>query len=382
MFIGAIVGVGGALLGAYSSKKTNDSAEKQQAAAIEAAKGDPRALEMLYGNGGDNQGLLSQYQSMLGKPQSAGLSTYGAQQDGYLGYQAGQDQNRLREAAYTQMQGNTPSTVTPGSVINAPQQNGMNLAGSYDKFINGDAGANPYLTRAIQGGIDQSTNQFRQMQGEATDNLQRNILPGIRSNSVLAGQYGSSRQGVAEGNAISDMTKQLNQSMTQFGQNNTNQAVGAQASSFNQGQDRALAATQGLGAQQYGVAGQNAGFQQQANLSNQNNQLQTNQMNIANQQAGMSNLSGIIGGAYTNGQNQDNRALNQATQVNGLLQPYLAKPGTAVQPAYQSSTAGSILGGAAAGLGLYNQFNQMSKPESNGGVPSTSTYAANNWFSE
>jgi hypothetical protein len=383
--------IGGAALGAYSSSQSNDSADERQKQALEAAKGDPRNQAMLYGDGGPNKGLLSQYQSMLGAPQNAGVKAFGQQQDNYLGYAAGQDQNYLRETAYGQMKGNTPAPTMFGAgiertnpmaaaQINAPAQNGMNLTGSYDKFINGDAGANPYLTKATQGAIDQSTNQFKQMQGDATDNLMRNIMPGIGSNAVLAGQYGGSRQGVAEGNAISDFTKQQAQAMTQFGQNNTNQAVGAQASAFNQGQDRALAATQGLGAQQYGVAGQNAAFQQQAASTNyagdlgthqaqagldstaQANNLQaqlgTNGLNAAKVQNGMSNLNGILGGAYTAGQNQDSYALGQAGKVNGLLQPYLGQPGVQTQPMYQGSTAGGLLGGAMAGGGLYNQFNQ------------------------
>jgi hypothetical protein len=75
-------------------------------------------------------------------------------------------------------------------------------------------------------------------------------------------------------------------------------------------------------------------------------------------QNGMSNLNGILGGAYTAGQAQDNYGLNKATQVNGLLQPYLGQPGATVQPVYQGSTAGGLLGGAMGGIGLYNQFKQ------------------------
>jgi hypothetical protein len=342
---------------------------------------DPRISGAIFGDGGTNSGLVNKYTGMLDNKQNAGIANFGAQQDGYLGYNAGQDQNHIRETAYGQMQGNTPSPVMPGTSINAPDQNGMNLSGSYDKFINGDAGANPYLTKAIGGALDQSTNQFRQMQSDATDNLQRNILPGVRSNAVLAGQYGGSRQGVAEGNAISDFTRQQAQAQTQFGQNNTNQAVGAQATAFNQGQDRALSATQGLGAQQYGVAGQNAAFTQGANQTNVGAQLQTNGLNVANQQQGVANLGGLLGQAYNVGQNQDSYALNQAGKVNGLLSPYLSAnaSSTTSQPLY-SNPMGNAIGGAAAGLGLSKQIGNVFGQ--GGSVPSTSTYANNNWFSE
>lgn len=354
---------------------------------------DPRVSSMLFGgsNGnGPQTGLLSQYQGMLGQPQAAGANIFGKANDNYIGEVGAYDLGQSRNAAYGLMAGNTAApTMQAGQAgaaqaqaaqVNAPAQNNMNLTGSYDKFINGDAGANPYLNKAIGGAVDQSTNQFRQMQGESTDNLMRNIMPSIRSNSVLSGQYGGSRQGIAEGNAISDFTKQQNQSMTQMGQNNTNAAVGAQAQSFNQGQDRALAATQGLGAQQYGVASQNAGMQQQTNLANADHaqqanltnagltqganqanlgaQMNTNSLNSANTQAGISGVTGILGAAAGQAQNQDSYALNQAGKVNGLLAPYLGQvPGssTSSQPLYQNQM-GNILGGATAGLGLAQKF--------------------------
>jgi hypothetical protein len=355
---------------------------------------DPRISSMLFGDGGANSGLLSQYQGMLGRPQNAGAAQFGQANDNYVGKFGAYDMEHARDAANGLMAGNiaapkansaylgNPQAYATGNMVQAPAQNNMDLTGSYDKFINGDPGANPYLTKATQGAIDQSTNQFRQMQGDATDNLQRNVLGGIRSNSVLSGQYGGSRQGVAEGNAISDFTKQQAQAQTQFGQNNTNAAVSAQAQSYNQGQDRALAATQSLGAQQYGVAGQNAntknqaefmnvnrvndnqqtraGMEQQTNLANLGAQQGTNALNSSNTQAGISGISGILGNAAGQAQNQDAYSLHQAQGVNGLLTPYLGVNGssTTSQPLYQNQM-GNVLGGAAAGLGLAKQFSGL-----------------------
>lgn len=399
MFLAGIAAIGGGLLGAYSSRQANSSADARQQAAIEAAKGDPRAQAMLYGDGSPGSaGLLGQYQGLLGAPQSDAMKAYGTGQQDFLANSGAGITGDMHQTANNLMGGNvtapgmgasySPQTgAATAASVSAPAQNGMNLSGSYDHFINGDAGANPYLTKAIGGALDQSTNQFRQMQGDATDNLMRNVMPSIRSNSVLSGQYGGSRQGIAEGNAISDFTKQQAQAMTQFGQNNTIQAVGAQATAFGQGQDRALSATQGLGAQQYGVAAQNSTQAQQAELANkslyQNNnqfnaglqqdaahgnlsaQLSTDQLNTGRQTAGIAANSGLLGTAYATGQNQDNHALNQATQVNGLLQPYLSQPGATVQPTYQGSTAGGLLGGALGGVGLYNQFRQANGSSSN-----------------
>lgn len=363
-----VAALAGAGMNAYAANKNSKNATSTTKAEM-----DPRVASMLFGAGGEDKGLLSQYQGMLGKPQDAQLAQFGKDNLNYLG-NANSDMGAIRGAA-TNLLGpaGAPqaaiSAYAAGNKVAAPSQNNMNLSGSYDKFINGDAGANPYLTKAIGGAIDQSTNQFRQMQGDATDNLMRNIMPSIRSNSVLSGQYGGSRQGIAEGNAISDFTKQQGQAMTQFGQNNTNQAVGAQAQAFNQGQDRSLAATQGLGAQQYGVASQDANTKNAAEFMNVGNTQQTNLANLGatqNQNAlnlsatgqGAGMLGGLLGTATTNGQNQDGYALHQAQGVNSLLAPYLGQvPGSTTnsQPLY-SSTAGNMLGGATAGVALYNQL--------------------------
>ncbi len=62
--------------------------------------------------------------------------------------------------------------------------------------------ANPYL--ADQAGA--ITNQV-------TQNLQNNILPGIRGNAMMAGGFGGSRQGIAEGLAIGQTNQGLSNSL-------------------------------------------------------------------------------------------------------------------------------------------------------------------------
>lgn len=92
---------------------------------------------------------------------------------------------------------------------------------------------------------DVNVNQYQQnpylsqmgdvLTNRVTDNLQRNIMPGIRSNAVAAGGFGGSRQGVVEANAMKDanqtisdaltgayfqdFTNQMNRNLQQYGQN-------------------------------------------------------------------------------------------------------------------------------------------------------------------
>lgn len=60
-----------------------------------------------------------------------------------------------------------------------------------------DVGNNPYVQRSIEAAIRPTT-----------DTLMREILPSIRTNAAATGNVGSSRQGIAEGLAISDANRQ------------------------------------------------------------------------------------------------------------------------------------------------------------------------------
>lgn len=74
-----------------------------------------------------------------------------------------------------------------------------NQTSAAQQFLLGDvlrADSNPYMTQAVQGAID-----------PIYDRLLRQTIPGIQSGAVQAGQLGSSRQGVAEGLAITDANR-------------------------------------------------------------------------------------------------------------------------------------------------------------------------------
>lgn len=385
---GTIGGTIGSAIGGNGSKQTGNQTVTQQQSL------DPRIDQMLFGgsNGnGPQTGILSQYQNMLGAPQNPQMAQYGQNNLNYLG-NSPSDMGAIHDTATGLLNGGqkvsatgqAPAAFATGSMVNAPAQNNLNLSGAYDQMINGNAGANPYLTSALQSGVDQTNASYQQNQTNLTNNLQRNILPGIGSNSVLTGQYGGSRQGIAEGNAISDYTNQLTNSNLQLGLANSANTTGAQAQAFNQGQDRSLAAMQGLGAQQYGVAGQDAATKNATELGNVNtvNNINANwaardqQAQTVNQQAGMQGaqigaglLSGQMNNAYGVGQNQDSYALNQAGKVNSLLTPYLgANSGSTMsQPLYQNS-GGNILGGTAASLGLYNQYSSLFNKNNTSGI--------------
>jgi len=431
-FLGGPVGgaIGGALGGMVSS-----SGQPKSQTTTQQQKMDPRFEQILFG-GGAQTGLLPQFQGMMNDPRSAAATGYANASADYLNNNGAGDMAATRNAAMQAMQGNQAPTsmaaqsagmqptmaaqaggamaslpaYAVGAQVQAPAQNGMNLSGSYDSLINGAPGANPYLTGAVQKGINQSQNAFNGMVTDAKAATQ-DVLSSVRGNSVLSGQFGGSRQGIAEGKAIDSMNTNLSRAASQFGQNNTDAAVSAQAGAYNTDRDRQLAATQGLGTQQYGVAQQNAanaqqaemanvgnlfdasktnagmaqqngqfnaglaqqtglynasmgqnnnqfnaGLAQQTGLANQQSQLSTNAQNNGQLLGGAGMLAGLSGQASGQVNANDQWKLQQAQGVNSLLAPYLGanSSSTSTQPLYNSATGtavgGAMLGGQLAGI--------------------------------
>jgi hypothetical protein len=389
MGIESILGGGAALLGGVLGGGGSKQSGSATSTSTSQTTLDPAIQNLIFGGNG-SQGLLSQYSALLNKPQDAGLAQYGNANNNYLGTYGAGDLNSIHSAAQGLMAGSgAPSAGggvgvgnvlwNQGATVNAPAQNNIDLTGSYNSFLNG--GDTSKLLSSLQAGNALTNQQLQQNQASLTDNLQKSVLPSIRGGAIAAGQYGGSRQGIAEGNAISDFTKQLNDSTTQIGLANSANNANALAANYENGQNRALAATQGLGAQQYGVASQNASMGQQANLANQavgNNaaqfnasqtqqanqfnaglQSQQNQQNNSAAVAGSGLLSGLLGQAYNTGSSQNNYDLNQYSAINSLLSPYLNANATTTttgsQPLYSNQGAG-ILGGVSSGLGIFNKL--------------------------
>jgi hypothetical protein len=359
---GAIGGAIGGLLGSSGQPKSTTSTTQQQL--------DPRIEQILFGgsNGnGPQAGLLSQYQDLLNQPQNAQLGQYGQAAQNYLGTNGAADLGAIRGAANSLIGGNTAvgaslPAYAVGNQIKAPAQNNIDLSSTFGTLLGG--GNTDALMKSLQAGNALTNQQLAQSQASLTDNFQKTVLPSIRGGAIAAGQYGSSRQGIAEGNAIQGLTKQLNDQATQVSLANSANNANALAGAYENGQNRALSAAQGLSAQQYATAGQNANTANQAEFMNVGNsfdaskfnastQNQVNQANAGNAAAGAGLLGGLLGQTYGVGNAQDNYGLTRAQGVNGLLAPYLSANSTttSTQPLYQN-TANNVLGGALGGLQL------------------------------
>ena len=198
---------------------------------------------------------------------------------------------------------------TPG-LSQALQQQAGTAAGGFQTFAGGSqVGQNPFLDQAIQA-----------MQQSANQNLQRNQLPGIRNTAVAAGGLGGSRQGIAEGLAISDLNQTL-----------VNQEAGLRSGQFNQDQQNQL---QALINQGNILGGQ--GASQQALL--QSGALQQQQAQAE------------IGGAQQLFDEQQNQEFNRQQQ---LLQILTGAPASVPQIPNQ---ANPLVAGLGAGLATSQLF--------------------------
>lgn len=269
-------------------------------------------------------------------------------------------------AAQVQMPQGMQAVLSSGAQMNLPGQNGVNVSGALDSLINGAPGANPYLTGAIQKGINQSSNAFGNMLADAKSATQ-DLLGGIRGGAMMAGQFGGSRQGLAEAKGVDSFNKNVSRAAQQFGQYNTDAAVAAQAGAYESDRNRQLSAAQGLSAQQYGAAGQQASMNQQNNQFNAGQQQQANSTTYAGQlsgalaNAGYAQQTGLANQASTNAANQTNYAGQlQTNQANAGMaqQANLANQAVGNNAAQFGANAANAASLAQAQLGQNNnQFN-------------------------
>lgn len=255
---------------------------------------------------------------------NAELAKYGATQQDILQAARTVDPN-IQASQVAQYTGYTP-----------PQRQGVSL-NAYQK--------NPYLDQ-MAAGITQ----------QATRNLNENILPGVRSNSIASGGFGGSRQGIAEGLAMgrtndaltnslanlygTDYTNQMNRNLQQYGMELQNALGMGQLDAQNRSIDNQYSlGLGGLNNQRYGIdqtynlgmtnaANSRYGTDKQyevgmagANASMANaaaSQAQAaNNFALGQQQLGMSGLFGLLDRQYQYGQGAQNTANNmQNTPLN------------------------------------------------------------------
>jgi hypothetical protein len=422
---GAIAGLAAAGASAYAASQSGGS-PSGSTTSTQTQTINPHMNGLLFGGinpntGQQDPGYIEDIRHLEYQPQNAGLAQFGNDANSYLGSGAplGQIGNALNTA--NGMLGWSQQTPTMSNAsmqaagmnaaqgnaaqINAPSQNGVNLAPTYQNMLSGASGNNPYLTGQIQQGINQANDAYSNSMTNATRNLTQNVLPAINSGAVAAGGYGGSRQGIAQGNAIGQYGTALAQAGSQMGMNNQDAAANAQANTYMQGQSNALSALNNLSNQQYGAASQNANLQQGMNLANLQNQqqanstnagfqqqagltnaqlaqqagqanlqsnLSTNALNSSNALGAMSQIGNLTGQIYNYGTAQNAYPYWQMQQVTNQLSPFTGLGGQTSQTTpYFTNPVGNAVGGATAGLGLYNAYKNAAGSSSSSGFNPT-----------
>jgi hypothetical protein len=293
-------------------------------------------------------------------------------------------------------QGSQPQTAMPAQNLGmgSPQQQPMQSASAPVPSASGqgDFGKNPWLQQ-----------QGAAMQAASNQNLQQNILPGIGQGAQASGMYGSSRQGVAEGQAMANAQTGLNSSLSnmygqsygqdqqyslgqqniasqagianaqmanQFalGQMNNNTAMRGQDQSFNLGKGNlALGQQQANNSYDLGLRSNDLGFGQlDANI---------NQQNFSNQLAGANfglgiydRMNGYNAQGTNNGTQMQNTPINQFNGFNNNVTALAGSGGNNVV-----APQGNVLSaGLGAGLGTYGMLS--------GGTPDRNDTQVRNWL--
>ena len=191
--------------------------------------------------------------------------------------------------------GYSAATMTGANAIN-PQQINLNQArgnqgaldptNSMQRLLSGQID-NPYLQSMQQA----SNNTALRGYNDAMDSMSQSVLPQIRSGAVGAGQYGSSRQGIAEG-LVGQQAARNARDLGIASMDAGNQMYGQ---AYGQAQDRMYNTATGLNNQAFQAADNNAGRDLTAQSSNAANQLQSQAFN-----ANALNTAGQFGASAQN----------------------------------------------------------------------------------
>lgn len=230
----------------------------------------------------------------------------------------------------------------------------------------GTSGPNPYIK-----------DQANAIQAQSNQNLAQNVMPGIRSGALANGQYGGSRQAIAEGIAAGNAQAGVN---------------AAQANLFSNGYatDQANQTQRMLGFGNLGLGFYNAGNsynlgmgQLANNATAQNQQFYTQQRGQDLQQyqlgsnlfgGGVTGQLGVGSGQYGVGQQGYQAPLTALQNYANMLSPFSGLGGSQVTSGSAGGGLSGGLGGALAGAQLSRNLGLGSGTSSGSGWGTGSAY--------
>ena len=144
---------------------------------------------------------------------------------------------------------------------------------------------NPYLAALNQANVNQSMQGYNDALSAALRGLTTQALPAVRSGGMLAGQYGSSRQGIAEGLALSNFGTEAARNARDLAQSAMDSGNRLYGGAYESAQDRAASAATALASLGMDNARANADRGLAAQTTNAANGLSGAQLNLAGGQA-------------------------------------------------------------------------------------------------
>lgn len=292
------------------------------------------AYSSLVNSGSQNWGgvkdLMTQYGVDVNKLSSetgisadqlgTSLQRFGGAQDGFGGYTnsgANGWNNQAQQAAAPKMTPEAPAASNPYG----------GGGGGYSS----SSGSNPYLVPYGDALTQQSIQQFNQ-----------GVLPQIRSGAQAAGQYGSSRQGIAEGVAAGNASTGLGANL---------------ANLYSQGYNTNQNYNLGLG----GLALQNQSMNN--NFYTTNRQLDQSGAALGNTlyNSGVNGQMNLGNAQYTAGNTFQNAPMNTLNQYSNMVNPYtgLNQSNTGTNSA--GGGVNGAIGGAMTAAQLWNILNGSAK---------------------
>lgn len=251
----------------------------------------------LYGQGGWNgsmQDILGNLQNLAGGRQQQLADRAGS---GLSEQILGQGQAMLAGAYDPKI--NSVGAIQSGGPVTADQVRAQQVDPTAARASQGVLDPTNSLSQLLSGQVNNPylDQQIAAIGQDLSQNLNNNVMPGIRSGAIGAGGYGGSRQGIAEGLAAQGVTQQV-----------ANQAAQLRGNAFESAQQRMYGTANALDERALSNSTNNANRSLQADLANQQ----------ANMQAGMFNSNM---GQRTNEFNanlglQNNNQTMQAQQQN------------------------------------------------------------------
>lgn len=212
---------------------------------------------------------------------------------------------------------------------------------------------NPYLSSMHQAYVNDSMRGY----GDAVQKLNQETMPGINNDAFAAGQYGGSRQGVAQGLAM----QQLERNARDLGieaMDSGNQLYG---NAYSQAQQNMMGTANNLNSLAAQNSQFNAGQLTQNSQFNANNQLQNQQFNASQG----NNMAQYNAGNQLNNQQFDTSQFNNMAQYNAGNQLNNQQFNAGAANSLNLANSAGQAGASQFSAGEANQMNQFNAEAAN-----------------